>query len=59
MLKLSTRISYFYPPTDSEYNFHKTGIENWETTVITTDWEPTYWCPPHWEPVVRLKIGGL
>ena len=28
VLEASTRISYFYAPTDSEYQFHKTGIEN-------------------------------
>ena len=28
VLEPSTRISYFYAPTDSEYKFHKTGIEN-------------------------------
>ena len=28
VLEPSTRISYFYALTDSEYKFHKTGIEN-------------------------------
>ena len=28
VLKSSTRISYFYAPTDSEYKFHKTKIRN-------------------------------
>ena len=28
VLESSTRISYFYSPTDSENKFHKTGIEN-------------------------------
>ena len=28
VLEASTRISYFYAPTDSEYKFHETGIEN-------------------------------
>ena len=29
VLESSTRISYFYAPTDSEYKFHKTRIENY------------------------------
>ena len=25
----STKISKYYAPTDSEYQFHKVGIKNW------------------------------
>ena len=25
----STKTSYFYAPTDSEYKFHKTVVKNW------------------------------
>ena len=27
--EFSTKISYFYAPTDSEQKFHKTGVKNW------------------------------
>ena len=27
--EFSTKISYFYAPTESEQKFHKTGVKNW------------------------------
>ena len=68
----STKISKFHAPTGSEHKFHKARIENWppikfklgfpdwESTAITTDWEPAEWQSPYWEHAVRqLKLSDI